>query len=538
MIVVCQTSFLRVLCVPAVLVIIFVSLAFAPSALAAETGQITGKVTDASTQAPVANVMVCMWPYAGTYRGEEYVGADQCEETGANGEYTLSRVPAGTYGVMFFVSELGIRTEDYALQYYGGGSSRSEGREVVVRAGETTGEVDAAMQPGGHIKGVVTDASTQAPIEGVEACTGGLGGGPNERPPSLMVRCGVTGANGEYTIPALSTGEYLVEYHVPTEDSLDYARQFYSGQTFAPQGNLVPVTTGETTTGIDVAMQPGGNISGRVTAAATAAALDGIEVCAVWVVGGEKEECWDTNANGEYLLSRLPAGEYAVEFGAPLGEDRGYELEYYGGKTALSEAGHLVVTPGVTLSAIDASLHALGEVVQSPPPIEARTETTPTLSTNSVSPTPLVKMAPLVTIATSQLVVSHGTAQVRVACSGAACQGSIELVARVAMGDSGGGSSGGDKLARSGTGIRDRTGKTAGKRPGNEARERGAHVRTLVLATGSFSLAGGHSGSVLLHLTPAGRRRLAHASRRHPVAVKLTLVMRGGKATTGSVLAV
>jgi hypothetical protein len=105
----------------------------------------------------------------------------------------------------------------------------------------------------------------------------------------------------------------------------------------------------------------------------------------------------------------------------------------------------------------------------------------------------------------SKLVVSGGSAPVRVACSQAACQGSIELVAQVE--------------ARRGEGRRHQD-TSASARNGRDR-------ETVVLATGSFALADGRSGSVLLHLTPAGRRRLEHV-RHHRLAARLVLSVKGG----------
>ena len=59
----------------------------------------------------------------------------------------------------------------------------------------------------------------------------------------------------------------------------------------------------------------------------------------------------------------------------------------------------------------------------------------------------------------------------------------------------------------------------------------------LVLARGSFSLAAGKRGSVLLRVTAAGREHLAHAHR-HPIAARLILSVRGGKTTIEPVVAV
>jgi hypothetical protein len=103
--------------------------------------------------------------------------------------------------------------------------------------------------------------------------------------------------------------------------------------------------------------------------------------------------------------------------------------------------------------------------------------------------------------------VSGGMAPVDVECQAAACRGSIELTVQVP--------------------AKDGKGKTAA-----------ARTATLVLAKGSFSLAEGKRGTVVLHLTAVGKKRLAHASRRYPVAAKLVLSVQSGKTTTKSVLAV
>jgi hypothetical protein len=474
----------------AVLAAVAVPLGFAPSALAAETGRVTGTVTDAATQAGIEGVEVCA-----RLRSERFGG--HCAHTGANGEYTITEVPAGSYIVEFLVpfqSDL-----DYAPQYYDGKASQAEAEEVTVTAGETTGGVDAAMRPGGKLTGVVTDAVTHDPIAGIEACA--FRPLVVEDPPS---RCGATNADGEYTIDPLVGGEYVVVFRAPSNGPLDYAPQYYNDQASSEQANEVLVTAGETTSGIDAAMQSGGGITGRVTVAATGDPLGGAEVCAFSVaalsVGDETpERCVQTNANGEYSLLQLAAGQDIVEFYDQFGS--GYVRAYYGGKVTLSEASPLLVTAGVTLSGIDASLYAIGEETIKPPPV-SETALTSGLPTAA----PLLKQAPLVTLMGSKLVISGNTASVHVVCSKAACEGSIELVAQAA----------------------------------SRHHERGAATarkQRLVLATGSFSLAQGRDGAVLLRLTPAGRQKLAHASGRHPVAAKLILSVKGEKATSVSVLA-
>ncbi|HTA13629.1 MAG TPA: hypothetical protein VK781_02075, partial [Solirubrobacteraceae bacterium] len=72
-----------------VLFVVALSLAFAPSALAAEGGQITGTLTSAATKAGIEGVEVC---------AERLIGGwPPCAQTNASGEYTLVVVWGGNY---------------------------------------------------------------------------------------------------------------------------------------------------------------------------------------------------------------------------------------------------------------------------------------------------------------------------------------------------------------------------------------------------------------------------------------------------------
>jgi len=482
----------RGLCVLGVLFVVAVPLGFASSALATETGRVTGTATDAATQAGVEGLEVC----AGSR--SERVG-DYCARTGQNGEYTIPEVPAGSYIVEFSVPFQGgspgssLSNLDYAPQYYDGKTSQSEAEEVTVTAGETTGGVDAAMQPGGKITGVVTDAVTHDQVAGIEVCAyRSLEYGPS--------RCDATNADGEYTIDPLVSGEYVVVFRAPSSGPLDYAPQYYGDQASAEQANEVPVTVGETTSGIDAAMQSGGGITGQVTVSATGSPLMNAYVCVFSLVAlsaGDEgpERCVQTNANGEYILPQLAAGQDVVEFHDEFGA--GFVRQYYDGKSSRAEATPLSVTPGVTITGVGAALHAVGEETVKPPGTE-------TLTAGLPATTALLRATPLVRLMGSELTVSRGTTRVRVACSRAACRGSIELVAQVV--------------------AKRHVGKSAG-----------AREETLVLATGSFSLTQGKSGTVALHLTAAGRQKLAHA-RHHPIAAKLISSVINGRMMTKSVL--
>jgi hypothetical protein len=95
----------------------------APSALAAETGQITGEVTNVSTHAPISGIQVCT----------NVIG--ECDATDGAGKYVIPDVAPGTYTLQFY------SRDSLTLNYI---SRELPG--VVVAAGVSL------WQPGKHVK--------------------------------------------------------------------------------------------------------------------------------------------------------------------------------------------------------------------------------------------------------------------------------------------------------------------------------------------------------------------------------------------------
>jgi 5-hydroxyisourate hydrolase-like protein (transthyretin family) len=290
-----------------------------------QSGQITGRVTSASTGAPLASIEVDVGQVSG--------GVNDDTTTNANGEYTISRLPTGSYVVEFVRGN-----QNYLTQSENG---------VSVTAGSTT-SIDAAMAPGGQITGRVTAASTGAPLANVAIDAKGttveaLGGA-------------ITNANGEYTISGLLTGSYDVAFspdEVLRAHGGNYSPQYYNGKSSSSEAEAVPVVAGgPPTSGIDAAMPPDGQITGRVTAASGGDSLVNIEVCArnpsyplpprIGEFGDGT--CVTTNDRGEYTIVDLPIGSYDVEF-SPGRE---------GGDYLPQSDNGVSVTAGSTTSGIDA----------------------------------------------------------------------------------------------------------------------------------------------------------------------------------------
>jgi hypothetical protein len=298
-------------------------------------GQITGKVTSASTKATVAGIEVCAYESNGIYAG--------CATTNSNGEYRVSALASGQYILNFsapYESNL-----NYLPQYYNGKSLPAEATTVSVTAGETTTADGVELQQGGLIIGKVTSASTKASLVGIEACAYVTNDVDVEK-------CVTTNSRGEYTLSGLASGQYTVGFSILYGSGLNYLPQYYGGKSSLAEGSTVFVTAGEAASGIDAELQEGGLIVGKVTSASNKAPLADIEVCPVSKGGFDPGQCRLTNAAGEYTLSGL-VGEYEVEF---LPANLSYLAQYFNGKSLISEGEEVSVSPGETTSGIDAEL--------------------------------------------------------------------------------------------------------------------------------------------------------------------------------------
>jgi hypothetical protein len=219
----------------------------APSALAAPNGGISGKVTDATTHNPIEGIEVCAYSLAsGSSEEEEVEGSFGCAKTGAGGEYSISGLISGNFGVVFqapFTSTL-----NYVGQYYKDKLPPGEPDPVTVSAGNVTKEINAELQEGGEISGTITNASTGAAVEGAVACV------LKSASPSGIeaIACAVSAANGEYTVRGIPDGSFEVGFL-----GLGLSTQYYPGKATFAEGTPISILAAkEVKTGIDAAMQP------------------------------------------------------------------------------------------------------------------------------------------------------------------------------------------------------------------------------------------------------------------------------------------
>lgn len=332
----------------------------------AEGGEISGTVTG-SGGGPLEGIEVCPIGIDGG-PGVDYFEYGQCGVSDSSGDYTIMGLPAGSYKVEFRAGNAPGQ-EGYARQYYQGKGSADEATPVAVTAKQTAEHVDAVMVEGGKISGRVTDADTGATLEQIQVCV--------ETEAEEYVGCAFTESDGSYTIAGLSSGTYVVRFSAYNGATLqNYLPQFYEGESSFAAAKRVALTAPDVKSGVDAALQAGGQIKGTVTDAATGRDLEGIVVCAL-EAGGANElyGCATTTGDGHYTLAELPSGSYEVQFSSsfPFGGLE-YETQYYDAATSQAAADPVLVTAGATRTSIDAKMvegngGSAGKPINEEPPV-------------------------------------------------------------------------------------------------------------------------------------------------------------------------
>lgn len=294
----------------AVLTMVLV-LGLCASSAMAQTGVLTGTVTDADTSEPIEGALVVArgdgmgGPHgSGRLDSGGHPGGPHGPRhafTDANGSYTIEELEAGDYDVA-------CGTPGYSVAYAG----------ATIADGETT-VLDFALEPltFGAVAGHVTDASTGMPIAGARVVLlrphiGEVRSPSGDDAGESMWLHAVTGDDGTYSIDNVPSGDYEARAM-----SFGYLRS-----------EPVPVTVVEGETAqVDLELMPltFGSLEGHVTDTVTGAPIEGAIVFAFqhapWMPGpGERGQDgesgrWNfarTDADGFYRFDELSAGIWTV----------------------------------------------------------------------------------------------------------------------------------------------------------------------------------------------------------------------------------
>lgn len=333
----------------AVATAVLVALAAPTAAQAAPTGSISGTVTSAATHLPIAGVRIC----AVSENFEEEV-EEFCSHSAANGTYAIGELPEARYMVEFIS---GVEGLNYVYQVWKGKPDEFDANLVKVTTAAVTG-IDAALSEGGMLGGLVTSYPHGIPIAGVEVCA---------EPDSLeaVTVCATTDGSGRYTMLGLSGGSYRVEFWPP--EQLEFLEQYFDGEAGGLQADPVDVQVGQLTPNVNASLLEAGQIAGRVTDAVTHAPIAGVSACTFTTLGRETiGPCGQSDAEGRYLIRRVPAGVYTVHYFTGESVPKGYSQREYTGVCG-NDPVAVTVTAGALTAGIDTALFPSTSIGQTPP---------------------------------------------------------------------------------------------------------------------------------------------------------------------------
>jgi len=211
----------------------------------------------------------------------------------------------------------------WASQWYDGRSYeawQNADPVAVDSAGPST--ITITLQPGGRISGTIyaPDGFTPLPNINVDVEPGGLG------------TC--TNAEGRYTLEGLPYGDHIIraggDWNWCLGQDSAYPANYYANTLDQNQAVRIPVSAGaDTVTGIDIQLQMGSVITGRVLAGATGQPIPDVRVSANEYDAGQfGQDAW-TDSSGVYTITGLLPADYRVSVDDSHNLPLGYARQYY-----------------------------------------------------------------------------------------------------------------------------------------------------------------------------------------------------------------
>lgn len=297
----------------------------------------------------------------------------------SNGVYTITGLAANTYRVC----AAGYSPTSSAYECYDNVYSVEKATDLALGVGATISNVAIVLGDGanyGQINGHVT-ANNGAPLANIkvyavpvmeesvvvaaaERIQGNIARSWSQSPTTQQAVSDLyygytftyTNALGDYQLPTLIAGKYRLQF---TDPAGAYAYEYYNNVIFESGATIFEVSDQQVITAVNIALDPGGRISGNVT-------LQGQPAPNGQVLAERKvaEDSWVAVAGaiinpntGGYVLGGLPAGSYRISAQAWIYDQQYYFQPYgvYGGAT-LAEAIEIPVAAGSSAPNINITL--------------------------------------------------------------------------------------------------------------------------------------------------------------------------------------
>ena len=294
---------------------------------------VSGRVTGVGGT-PVAGVEVSVSPYEG--------GSSYGATTAADGRWEVAGLTPGTYRVYFDApasTSLIDEWWDDAREY-------SEATSVIVEAGATVTDIDAALAVGGSISGTVRSTSGVLRDVQVDVSVKDASGFLDYRGST------VTDETGRYTFGGLEPGNYVVGF--TPDSSVNLVPEWWKDATRSADATVIAITGGAARTGIDATLAKGATLSGTVTGP------DGKPVRDVRINLETVDGKWtrwsaaETGADGKWTARGLAAGTYLVSFESSW--DSPLLGEWWNDTLDRAKAAPIKLAAGATVSSVNAKL--------------------------------------------------------------------------------------------------------------------------------------------------------------------------------------
>ncbi|MBI1296257.1 hypothetical protein GC175_14980 [bacterium] len=296
-------------------------------------GAITGIVTDPDGN-PLNSLGVSLYVYDAE---EDKWQFDRNTWTGADGSYRHGALTSGTY-------RLGFGSRDpFIGEFYNDATDVNSAADIAVTVGQTTSAINAVLGRGGRIQGRVTNTDGQN-VSGIRIAVDRYNTEEASWEDFFFNRS--TSFDGTYDIGPLPTGTYRV--FVRGNDT--YLPTYHPNTTEAEMATGINVTLGETKSGIDIVVQKGAQIVGKVTNAQG----EGLREIVVYAYFQDEEGKWltwgsyRTDFSGTYKAGAFPTGVYRIHFATH--NQRDYLSKYYIDADSLDSADDLPVTAGQVIT--------------------------------------------------------------------------------------------------------------------------------------------------------------------------------------------
>jgi len=306
-----------------------------PSATAADTASISGRVTVSGLG--ISDVSVTAYRDGGGGSFSWYNSAS----TDSAGNYSVGTLPAGTYRLHFDAG-----TPSLAPEYFDNAITLATATNITVAEGAAVVGRNATLEQAAHITGKITGGGTNLRSIEVVAYSDSDADGEWE-----SVAYTQTEFDGTYDLGGLSGGVYRLRF---VDYSDDFVDEWYDDAVDLASADGVTVAKSATVAGINAVLTPTSHITGVVTGPAGAPLAD-IAVNAYALVDASWQHVQSdyTDALGTYDVGGLTEGSHRVEFRDWGGQHTG---EFYNDKPDLASSDPVAVGVSATTSGINATL--------------------------------------------------------------------------------------------------------------------------------------------------------------------------------------